>query len=96
MSATIQSLASALLCLGLLGPGLAQPVIDGDRLVTPEGLSLYVFDNDAVGSGKSVCHAACANVFPALRVEAGETPAEPFGVVIRDDGSRQWAYKGRP
>jgi predicted lipoprotein with Yx(FWY)xxD motif len=27
---------------------------------------------------------------------AGDTPGDNYTIVARDDGSRQWAYKGKP
>ena len=29
-------------------------------------------------------------------VKAGETPSDEYSIVTRDDGSKQWAYKGKP
>ncbi len=74
----------------------AQPVVEGDRLTTREGLTLYTFDNDVPGSGKSVCNAPCSGIFPPYLVEAGAAPGGPHSVIARDDGTKQWAYKGRP
>lgn len=74
----------------------AQPTTSGGALTTRDGRTLYVFDNDVVGSGRSVCNGACANVFPPYRVEAGVEPSPPFGTASRDDGPAQWTYKGRP
>lgn len=74
----------------------AQPVVDGDRLTTPQGRTLYVFDNDVVGAGRSVCNAPCSNVFPPYLVEDGADARAPLGIVRRDDGTRQWSHQGRP
>jgi len=38
--------------------------VSGDALVGPTGMTLYVFDRDAAGSGKSVCNGACATNWP--------------------------------
>jgi predicted lipoprotein with Yx(FWY)xxD motif len=75
---------------------LAQPVPGGSVLTTRQGRTLYVFDNDVVGAGRSVCNPPCSGVFPPYLVEEGATATEPFGVIRRDDGARQWTYKGRP
>jgi predicted lipoprotein with Yx(FWY)xxD motif len=74
----------------------AQPVVGSETLTTRQGRMLYVFDNDVTGSGRSVCNAPCSNVFPPYVVEEGAQAAAPLGIVRRDDGSRQWSYKGRP
>jgi predicted lipoprotein with Yx(FWY)xxD motif len=75
---------------------LAQPVTGGSVLTTRQGRTLYVFDNDVPDSGRSVCTGPCSGLHPPYLVEDGSTVAEPFGVVRREDGTRQWSYKGRP
>jgi predicted lipoprotein with Yx(FWY)xxD motif len=74
----------------------AQPVVSGGLLQTPAGHSLYTFDNDPVGSGRSVCNSPCSNIFPPYLVVENDVPRGDFTLVFRDDGARQWAYKGRP
>ncbi len=59
-------------------------------------MTLYVFDKDAAGSGKSVCNGVCAANWPPLMVAAGSAASGDWSVVIRDSGDKQWAYKGRP
>ena len=67
----------------------------GDILVDARGMTVYTFDKDAAGSGKSACTGACAANWPA--VKAGDAPlAEPYSAVVRDDGTRQLAYRGKP
>ena len=64
-------------------------------MVGPNGMALYTFDRDTVGSGKSVCNGACATNWPPLM--AGQAaPSGHYSVVTRDDGGRQIAYKGQP
>lgn len=65
-------------------------------LVGPNQMTLYVFDRDAAGSGKSVCNGGCATNWPPLAAPATAAPTGDWAVVTRDDGSKQWAYKGRP
>jgi predicted lipoprotein with Yx(FWY)xxD motif len=65
-------------------------------LVGPTQMTLYVFDKDAAGSGKSVCNGGCATNWPPLMAPANAAPIGDWSVVMRDDGSKQWAYKGRP
>lgn len=65
-------------------------------LVGANGMTLYTFDNDAAGSGKSVCSGPCAANWPPLPAAAGATASGAWSVVTRDDGGRQWAYKGKP
>jgi predicted lipoprotein with Yx(FWY)xxD motif len=70
---------------------LAQPVTGASVLTAPQGRTLYVFDNDVAGSGRSICYGACNGLHPPHLIEEGATVAEPFGVVLRDDGTRQWS-----
>ena len=65
-------------------------------LVASNGMTLYTFDNDKASSGKSVCNGPCAGLWPPLMATATDQPAGDYSVVIRDDGSRQLAYKGKP
>ncbi len=65
-------------------------------LTTPAGMTLYTFDNDAAGSGKSACNGPCATNWPPLQAEEGDQPSGDYSIVKRDDGKKQWAYKGKP
>ncbi|OGN47642.1 MAG: hypothetical protein A3K57_10710, partial [Caulobacterales bacterium RIFOXYA1_FULL_67_7] len=55
---------------------------------------LYTFDKDS--DGKSVCNGPCAANWPPFAADADAQASGSYTVVIRDDGSRQWAYQGRP
>lgn len=63
-------------------------------LVDGRGMTLYTYDRDTRGSGKSACTGQCAANWPPL--PATSIPPGDFSIVSRDDGSRQLAYKGRP
>jgi predicted lipoprotein with Yx(FWY)xxD motif len=63
-------------------------------LVDSRGATLYVFDRDT--AGKSNCYANCAGNWPPFVGNAASKPVDNFTIVVRDDGSRQWAYKGKP
>lgn len=67
---------------------------DGDVLVDASGMTLYTFDRDPLG--KSACSAECAAKWPPLVAARGARPAGAYTIVARDDGRRQWAYKGKP
>ena len=69
--------------------------MDG-MLVGAKQMTLYTFDKDTAGSGKSVCNGPCANNWPPLMVDGEPHAMGDWSVVTRDDGSRQWAYKGQP
>jgi predicted lipoprotein with Yx(FWY)xxD motif len=68
----------------------------GGRLVDSAGMTLYVFDRDVPGSGKSACSNACPAIWPPAAAAADAKPEGDFSIITRDDGARQWAYKGRP
>ena len=65
-------------------------------LTTPAGMTLYTFDKDAPGSGKSACNGPCAGNWPPLAAAADAKADGDYSVITRDDGRKQWAYKGRP
>ena len=65
-------------------------------LVGPNQMTLYTFDRDAAGSGKSVCNGGCATNWPPLMAPPGAQAIGDWSVVTRDDGAKQWAYKGWP
>jgi predicted lipoprotein with Yx(FWY)xxD motif len=91
--------ATVLLALSiatLLHSALAQPVVSNGVLLTKTGHSLYTFDNDVVGSGASVCNPPCSNIFPPHLAADKDAASGDFTLVTRRDGSKQWAYKGRP
>lgn len=75
----------------------AAPAKMADGMLTgSNGMTLYTFDKDATGSGKSVCNGPCATNWPPLYVMEGESGGGDFSIATRDDGKKQWAYKGKP
>jgi predicted lipoprotein with Yx(FWY)xxD motif len=65
-------------------------------LVSTSGMTLYTFDKDVAGSGKSACSGPCATLWPPAMAAADAKADGDYTLVVRDDGTRQWAYKGRP
>ncbi len=63
-------------------------------LTNNAGMTLYTFDKDA--GGKSACNGPCATNWPPLMAAADAKAAGDWSVITRDDGARQWAYKGQP
>jgi predicted lipoprotein with Yx(FWY)xxD motif len=76
--------------------GSAPATVANGVFVGPNGMTLYTFDRDAMGSGKSVCNGPCATNWPPLMASAGASASGDWTIVVRDDGSRQWAYRGKP
>ncbi len=65
-------------------------------LIGPTGMTLYTFDRDTAGSGKSTCNGPCATNWPPLMAADTAKPMAAYTIVVRDDGKKQWAYKGAP
>jgi predicted lipoprotein with Yx(FWY)xxD motif len=63
-------------------------------LVNSAGMTVYTYDKDEAGSGKSSCVAACAKNWPPVMAEG--SPRPPYSVITRADGSKQLAHGGRP
>jgi predicted lipoprotein with Yx(FWY)xxD motif len=66
----------------------------GPTLTDSRGMSLYTFDKDS--DGKSACNGPCVANWPVLKAEASDQPGDGYTIITRDDGSKQWAYKGKP
>ena len=66
----------------------------GKTLVDSKGMTLYTFDKDA--GGKSMCNGPCAENWPALVAADDAKPNAEMTIVVRDDGKKMWAYKGKP
>ena len=78
---------------------LAEPPTSGETsagpaLVDGKGMTLYTFDKDA--AGKSNCSGGCAVNWPPAAAATSDAESGDFTLVKRDDGSSQWAYKGKP
>jgi len=76
--------------------GTTPAMTQGGVLVDKAGMTLYTFDKDMAGSGKSVCNGGCAKNWPPLMASASDTAQGGWSVITRADGSKQWAYNGKP
>lgn len=76
-------------------PSTPTQAADG-TLIGPSGKTLYFFSKDVKGSGASACYDACATNWPPLGVAASAQAIGDYNIIVRTDGSRQWAYKGQP
>jgi len=59
----------------------------------PNFLPLYVFDGEP--EGKSTCDAVCSAVWPIIKAEENSKPMGHWTIIKRDDGRKQWAFKGK-
>ena len=93
MSRTLMMLA---LGAGASFPALAEPpeVMQG-KLVDEHKMTLYVFDKDTA-AGKSACNGTCATNWPPALADSYDKASGDWSFITRDDGKRQWAYKGHP
>jgi predicted lipoprotein with Yx(FWY)xxD motif len=65
-------------------------------LTSSYGKTLYTFDKDQAGSGKSECVSTCADNWPPVYVEPGIKLSGDFSYISRNDGQKQLTYKGKP
>jgi len=89
------------LVAGLLlaaGAATAAPanVIDGVLVSERARKTLYTFDKDVEGSGKSVCNDQCAASWPPFLSGDDDKAEGNWTLIKRDDGKLQFAYKGKP
>jgi predicted lipoprotein with Yx(FWY)xxD motif len=75
-------------------PAKVSDTSKGKVLVNDKGMMLYVFDKDT--PGKPACNGPCAENWPPLAASDNDKPSGEWSIVIRDDGKKMWAYKGRP
>ena len=69
--------------------------VSSGMLTDAKGMTLYTWDNDKEAN-KSSCNGMCLMNWPAVKAEASDRDMGDYKVVTRDDGSKQWAYKGKP
>jgi predicted lipoprotein with Yx(FWY)xxD motif len=87
------------LLVGCAAPAAKTPAMMKDgMMVDAKGMTLYTFDKDIVGSGKSVCNGDCAVKWPPMMVVAADAKAvsADWSIITRDNGQKQWAFKGKP
>jgi len=82
-------------CAATMSAAAPAKVADG-VLVGANGMTLYTFDKDTAGSGKSVCNGPCATNWPPLMAADADASSGDWSIVTRDDGKKQWAMKGKP
>jgi predicted lipoprotein with Yx(FWY)xxD motif len=77
-----------------MAPAKTADTSKGKTFVDAKGMTLYTFDKDV--GGKSACNGPCATSWPPFMAVAGAKASGDWTLVTRDDGSSQWAYKGKP
>jgi predicted lipoprotein with Yx(FWY)xxD motif len=79
-----------------MAAGPAPAVASNGVLTDANGMTLYTFDRDTAASGTSACVDKCAANWPALPAQATDQASGDFSIITRADGTRQWAFKGKP
>lgn len=69
---------------------------DGWVFADERGMTLYTYDRDEGKPGASACNGPCATAWPPLPAPTGATPPPGWSTITREDGSLQWAYRGKP
>ena len=91
------SLSAAFVALSI-GASLAQPMASdtsmGKVYTDEKGMTLYTFDKDE--ANKSNCYDECAKNWPPYLAAADAKAEGEWTLVDRTDGTKQWAYEGKP
>ena len=75
-------------------PAVTADTAKGKIWVDTKGMTLYSFNKDA--AGKSNCNDKCVVEWPPLQAAADSKASGDWTIVTRDDGSKMWAYEGKP
>lgn len=59
------------------------------------GMTLYTADSDRLPNTSS-CYDNCVHNWPAFNAAESDPDAGNWKVIMRADGTKQWAYKGKP
>ena len=105
MNAVLRSVGAGLVLGALLvAPAWAQMAPTGvQKVMTSKGevwadangMTLYTYDRDTEAN-KSTCAGNCANNWPPLMAEAAAMGMGDWSIADRPDGSKMWAFKGKP
>jgi len=95
IAGTVLSLGATLALAQTAEPAKVADTSKGKILVDAKGMTLYTWDRDTT-PGKSGCNGNCATNWPPLLVSGDAKDSGSWTVIVRDDGAKQWAYKGKP
>jgi predicted lipoprotein with Yx(FWY)xxD motif len=94
-------LSAILAAAGGYGIALAAEAMPADvhvmhgMLTGMHGMTLYTFAKDTTPN-ESMCKGNCLKNWPAVKASADAHNMGDWSVISRDDGTKQWAYKGKP
>ena len=93
--ATLALFSAAAFAEDYVGGAIKSMEIGGKEvLVGANDMTLYTFDKDT--AGVSNCYDKCAENWPPLFADAGAAADGDFTIVDRTDGTKMWAYEGKP
>lgn len=75
-------------------PAKVEKTPQGNIYTNSKGMTLYTFDKDE--AGKSTCYGECATNWHPLKAGAKAKADGKWTVVDRTDGTKMWAYDGKP
>lgn len=75
-------------------PAMTMKTAKGNILTNSAGMTLYTFAPDK--NGHSACNGMCAQIWPPLKASMDAKASGDWSVIKRNDGTMQWAYKGKP
>src|SRR5437588_10928778 len=95
VAGAVLSLGTAMALAQTAEPAKVANTAKGKVLVdAAKGMTLYTWDRDTM-PGKSGCNGQCATNWPPLLVSGDAKPTGEWTIVVRDDGAKQWAHKGK-
>lgn len=59
------------------------------------GMTLYSADSDRIPNTSS-CYDNCVHNWPAFNPAESDRDSGDWKIILRADGTKQWAYKGKP
>lgn len=83
----------------VMPPGISTdeiPDANGQVLVNAKGMALYAFDGNVKREDPACRGNACVSPWHPLSAPELAVAMGDFSVVLRNDQTRQWAYKGKP
>ena len=78
----------------MANPAKMEKTAIGRVLANKDGMTLYTFGKD--GRDRSECTGSCAVNWPPFLAPADATSSGDWTLVTRQNGEKQWAYKGKP
>jgi predicted lipoprotein with Yx(FWY)xxD motif len=94
-SAALTLLAAPVFAEDYAGGAVKTMDMGGKEVLTDaKGMTLYTWDKDS--AGVSTCYDKCAANWPPALASADAKADGDFTLVDRTDGTKVWAYKGKP